>query len=557
MITQIFAYLPPKSLLALIRVNKAFRSALLAPDTRSIWKSTRESCNAPEPPLDMSEVDWARLLFGNHYCQICGAKGVHTIRFVLRRRICNSCIRRTGVTKAGFQRLYPGEDPSVLDLVVAEKAGQRVPDSQYYNRAEIDSVLEELRIRSGTIAREQYIFGRKIHIEKTIAHDVSCREWNEQDVFVLGEDSKAVAQARVKGVKQRLLALGFMEEDAKGALWLPVVTIDKPLTNHSWAMIKAQVIEKATEHRFRRLLAAPPASMTARIEVASQVYMEFKRSLTPIGWKYLPQVEWICQFPSIQKVMTYTENVPITPSDLKSALCTSKTDIDTWFNRTEQYAMNGIRCGDESVTAYGVDPQCLRSIPSDRAIIQFQCSICEGPMKSSAFSSVDVGIRHVSGRCALKYYLSTILADPMEPFHDTPVFSLPGLALVAASGLSMMKTSVDEMDDIGALYRCLACSSSFVGTWRECINHWHTAELSLHPKGRSNSAFGQSNPAFMMLDQMENLPTSDNRLCWSCNHCTHHLENLVTRADIVQHVHAKHGISDPHVPADFFYLGDN
>ncbi|EEB89628.1 hypothetical protein MPER_12253 [Moniliophthora perniciosa FA553] len=163
---QIFGYLPPKSLLALIRVNRAFRETLLAPNTLSIWIATRKSCKAPDPLPGKTEVEWAQILFGNHYCQVCGARGAHRIVFLLQKRICYACVRSTGASEEQFKRMYPGVNSIVLDLVFPV-AGDQNKRTVYYSRSEIEQVIKELNACGGSIpAEKQYIDQRRKYLKE-------------------------------------------------------------------------------------------------------------------------------------------------------------------------------------------------------------------------------------------------------------------------------------------------------------------------------------------------------------------------------------------------------
>ncbi|TRM58358.1 hypothetical protein BD626DRAFT_410575 [Schizophyllum amplum] len=61
---EIFCYLHPAQLLAVSRTNKTLRGALLRRSARWIWKASfRNVKKLPEPPTDLSEPQYARLLF--------------------------------------------------------------------------------------------------------------------------------------------------------------------------------------------------------------------------------------------------------------------------------------------------------------------------------------------------------------------------------------------------------------------------------------------------------------------------------------------------------------
>jgi hypothetical protein len=63
LLRQIFGQLSPKDLISLSRTNKLFRETLLASNATTVWKGSREEYDAPEPPRDFTEPQWAALLF--------------------------------------------------------------------------------------------------------------------------------------------------------------------------------------------------------------------------------------------------------------------------------------------------------------------------------------------------------------------------------------------------------------------------------------------------------------------------------------------------------------
>ncbi|KAJ8076081.1 hypothetical protein PM082_022066 [Marasmius tenuissimus] len=165
----IFSYLPPKSLLSLACVNRAFRSTLLSPETTFIWTRVRKSCKAPEPWEEMGEIEWVRLLFGGTHCQLCGSRNIPKIEFMLMKRICLSCVRQNGISKRNFKNNYPDGDKKVLDLVIAIDGGRKASHTRYYNCSEIEHVLEKMKACQDEKELEIYIEERTKYLERLTA----------------------------------------------------------------------------------------------------------------------------------------------------------------------------------------------------------------------------------------------------------------------------------------------------------------------------------------------------------------------------------------------------
>ncbi|KAF8844882.1 hypothetical protein BDN67DRAFT_615994 [Paxillus ammoniavirescens] len=89
---EIFCFLHPGDLLALVRTSKAFRRLLMSRSTAFVWRAVRRNVDGlPEPPSDMNEVQYAALVFGME-CSYegCYKKARYTI-WHLRIRSCASC----------------------------------------------------------------------------------------------------------------------------------------------------------------------------------------------------------------------------------------------------------------------------------------------------------------------------------------------------------------------------------------------------------------------------------------------------------------------------------
>ena len=68
-IYQVFSHLTPKDIIHLSRTSQIFRDTLMTRNATVVWKAARKRFGAPECPMNMSEPQWAVLLFGNN-CQV-------------------------------------------------------------------------------------------------------------------------------------------------------------------------------------------------------------------------------------------------------------------------------------------------------------------------------------------------------------------------------------------------------------------------------------------------------------------------------------------------------
>jgi len=77
-IHQVFSHLSPKDIIHLSRTSRIFRNTLMMKISIFVWKAARERIGAPECPSNMSEPQWAVLLFGN-LCQVGKKNPVFTV----------------------------------------------------------------------------------------------------------------------------------------------------------------------------------------------------------------------------------------------------------------------------------------------------------------------------------------------------------------------------------------------------------------------------------------------------------------------------------------------
>jgi len=68
---QIFEHLHPIDLYHISRTNRSFQDILRSPGSNSIWRAAYErEDEIPRCPEDISELEWADLLFGKQICQV-------------------------------------------------------------------------------------------------------------------------------------------------------------------------------------------------------------------------------------------------------------------------------------------------------------------------------------------------------------------------------------------------------------------------------------------------------------------------------------------------------
>ncbi|KAL0056934.1 hypothetical protein AAF712_016448 [Marasmius tenuissimus] len=614
----IFSYLPPKSLLSLACVNRAFRSTLLSPETTFIWTRVRKSCKAPEPWEEMGEIEWVRLLFGGTHCQLCGSRNIPKIEFMLMKRICLSCVRQNGISKRNFKNNYPDGDKKVLDLVIAIDGGRKASHTRYYNCSEIEHVLEKMKACQDEKELEIYIEERTKYLERLTAHVDVCSTWMANDYWRQVDDAVQVKEERFTAIKSRLKEMGSVDEDIDSIKSEPGVSKDTPLTEQGWIRIRKKLSESVLDFRVRRLLnnnhsttstsTSTTPFVASRCALITHRYHGYKRSVLLHDWPDLPSNELVWCLPSMKKIIGLPDDVEVTAEtvedaathqqfarEIREAIQGIKAIVDQDYfpwssgrgNATAPWVPSDLSRGNEYDTTLYRDPTFTndRLLPLDPATIQARCFLCR-----RVCTSAMALVRHLMGVCYLK--LEEMVGRPgalagrrrgyyerAEIFHSRTAAGL----LVETLGVEALTVTGDvepvgssEMDDRGAMYRCLRCEpkpesdengglegngskSGFVGTWRECIIHAFegTGIHTVTDREEIGDHAGQSrdNPAFRILsnDEVSESGLKDKRRCWSCAHCTLNVGELSTREEMMAHLGSSHHVSEPKVPRDFFY----
>lgn len=137
---EITRYTAPHELLKLAWTNRTLRDVLLSSKAKNIWKAARErvSPGIPVCPLDMTELEWTKLLFGGPACQ-CGSGYATRIDIALRRRMCPSCIEEHFVALPNIVGRFGPMKPKVLSLIPYSLDGEQ----KYYWHMDICNVTNK------------------------------------------------------------------------------------------------------------------------------------------------------------------------------------------------------------------------------------------------------------------------------------------------------------------------------------------------------------------------------------------------------------------------------
>ncbi|KAK7034633.1 hypothetical protein VNI00_012275 [Paramarasmius palmivorus] len=432
--------------------------------------------------------------------------------------------------------------------------------NEYYSREEVEKIEKELEeLKSRLPERLAYVVSREEYRDEQNSLYHRALGWL-QDYRKSEEDE--VCAIRAKAIQKRFVELGYSDEDAQKISKSSHLREPKKLTDREWDFVKEEALELMSEYRVTLVCKNPIGRVfVQRRELVRETYTQFKKALGPGKWLRTPPLEAICRFPEVLKILILPDNVVCTSADFSGALELCRSVIEQWSDGVS--VSGGVRRGrinEIAKNAFGPNftgeyPEILDSTyyspryakDCDKlAVYGFRCNRCPHyNQPTSIFTSLDVAFSH--NKC----YLTTgasLECLPHKPWVDLQGPHYVHIQLLYLSQLKIATTTVDDMDTRGDFFKCLDCAASpdpekrarSVATWRECII-----------KHRHSPLYEPNEVKFEIVHE----EVEDVRQCWACAHCNVHVDALVTRREVHDHLLDVHSISDPSVPGDFLYAG--
>ncbi|KAJ7037944.1 hypothetical protein C8F04DRAFT_1090727 [Mycena alexandri] len=560
---EIFNRLEPKDIIQLSRTNHLFRSHLLSKESSGVWRAAREEKDGPDPHADMSEQQWAHLLYGHARCQSCGARNVQRVDFGLRRRACTKCLKANLVVTSSFKKRFPHLDIKILDFLPYTNIGgfaHGYPSkSHFYWKADIEEMAETVAAYEHDIKRrvvgarkkfEEFSAERIALVEAVVKHAAVCMDWAKELTARRRDETSAKCRERVNLIKQKLLALGYAEEDMDLIQYTSGVSQSTPLTDRVWNKLLVELEPILRACKTERLDAARKRCIHRRTLLVEQIYNEYKKTLVPEQWRFLPGLHEVCQFPAFRAVLDAPSDVEVELAHFEEAASALPTFTPAWTAARKDEILRlipGLR--DES-TSQVPSPQLL-----DLATTIFQCTqpLCHTQSHNKAAVGWEGAVGHrcmAYGKWAFGHYLHASI-ETVVAFSERG--STAAASLVTLAGLDEKWTTADEMDMLDLRFVCLACHPQSINnkdtyavySWREAVYHF------------AITTWMHDDPVWHQLnsdetEQMKNDEGPDPTLSWSCNHCSHYLNSYNTFDNVIDHVKTDHGIANPSAPSDLF-----
>ncbi|KAI0691590.1 hypothetical protein C8Q76DRAFT_803131 [Earliella scabrosa] len=583
---EIFSNLAPKDLLALARTTKPLRQLLLDRRSTTVWKAARERTfpGSPECPADASEPFWANLLFGDTFCETCGAKNIRRVFFELRRRICAACIKKHGIKPSQFEKSFPDYDKSVLELIPFGVGGGGARTRHYW-REDVLAMGEQLsQLRDGidrqdpgaALAMQHFKEAQMSRVEARFEDAARCYE------AVRAKDKRVedLKKARLDEIHSRFIELGHEECDVK---WVcrKLALKAAPLTEKAWQVIRKQLEPVMPMRKEIRIEAAHRHVREPRRKIIDRLYNRHYFFIKPLDICTIPELRQVYGFPDFLAVVNSDDTRDVGPEDFTEAMKKLPPTIKEWQAHVEatmvamipQFDPNSERTDPFGTPRIAPEPASL-----ELAVFVTSCSheehMPEGEVwvrrreRGFYINDVPIGRREVFSHLLHDSDLSG--KPPCEPAFDRVRFSAVGSAaaalLLKLLGLDEKTTTVLEMDQkADAWFVCETCypfkhddgrKYRAVLNWRQFINHcmdqWEADRVHCisHVRPRVRRV---TEAELRLVQLVEDSAKDDLRLAeFLCNHCVNFLYK--PRDIMARHLRERHNVTQATQDRDYFRI---
>ncbi|KAL1677145.1 hypothetical protein EV122DRAFT_291332 [Schizophyllum commune] len=540
------------------------QDTLASPQAAHIWQDARAGMgDSPSPPLGTPEARWTVLVFGGNRCQNCGTTSVNKIDWQLLMRVCSACKKANLFTSNKFAREFPGEDASVLPLVLYTNVGgwaTRASETTYYWRGDVERMLGIVAKYKKDIAakkigaKEAYKEFRERRIARVISVMQLAPEyysWQEDTRWKNKRAGKDLAKERKEGIRARLLQIGHDPRDVERVMTTSEIEIEKrELTDASWRRIKKKWEAEVARARRRRLLTDHPAIIAQRKRTAAQAYNEaYRKTVGPREW--LTSLEWLALPRSSDVVKlepfwepVYTDiGVSVPEAEFQKAL------------RHCGGAIRNMRVKNEDSLRW--DLARLLGEVKEGGVLQEEAGV---PILSLAVATFWERWSQPDAQCLGAMELLFRCSQSGKnfwPYYNKDL-SHAVVALLDMLDLSPATTTFTELDQLDPRFFCSHCPAQELGgMWTRLAFRWRSAVLHYN----TEHAEKEDVPKFRLLsepeaDRARKSETSElaDANTWSCGHCGEHLDNWQPRLEVKAHVRESHDIPAPKIGTDVLCL---
>ncbi|THH04390.1 hypothetical protein EW145_g5553 [Phellinidium pouzarii] len=253
---EISANMSSHDLLNMARSSKSLRDLLMSKDSKPIWRAARENVGLPDCPSDLSEPQFADLIFCKG-CYFCNAPRAQTVHLALRLRLCKACSEKSTVVREEtdvFDEIE-NKNPLLFELVPYDEL---YCFSKLYHIEQVKTIWHKYQsIELNPEELALFVAERKILVKEIIEVCIFISDWMSDQRYKKRVHQDSIGKMREEKIKENLKTLGYTEMDLDSTLdnnalfskWRKLVKNPKMLTDRIWNNIRPQLVTLIVERQ--------------------------------------------------------------------------------------------------------------------------------------------------------------------------------------------------------------------------------------------------------------------------------------------------------------------
>ncbi|KAF7295468.1 F-box domain-containing protein [Mycena indigotica] len=502
---EIFSHLDPLDVLNLARTTKTLRNHIMSRSARFIWTAAlRNDPDLPPLPDDMNEPQYVNLAFSEH-CHACLAKTELTL-WAFRTRLCGSCLQERRFddyykviqTMAGLQVQQCNE--LVLQADVNTSLGYPRTVSSYEDAEEVTAKINQLKGKDAE--RDEYITSRKDFVKKRQDHAfLAVKAGPRRDLRKMAERDAARGK-RKDAICRRLEQMGYREQVEYINSSSPTILSEHPLVK-SVEMLTDEGTTTVLDFGLQLIHALPdwrliqPTLSQLMQEITGKMERKKRKVLLKTRQRHFlevlksylaerpfdeinPRAIDFCVMPSVKVILLDRSKTAYTSEESFESLVADLPELsEDWRLAKMQHLLTLLPSGESK------NPTIL-----ERATTFFRCTECSEPigyprvLAHACLTTLGHGHRNRDEDDDEIQLYSNLDSEPWDVDGQRisyfPEAVASAVAIVRACELDVVRTTLQDMEDVRAWLECLSCrhkSGKSVFRWRKAILHdmYHTS----------------------------------------------------------------------------------
>ncbi|KAF7360514.1 hypothetical protein MVEN_00782200 [Mycena venus] len=420
----------------------------------------------------------------------------------------------------------------------------------------------QMRVAGARKKLENFTTERIALVDAIVEHAAVCRDWARQSAIRREKDTNAKFEARYNAIKDKFIQLGYTESDISSIEFSTSVRQTTQLTDRIWNTIYPKLEPTVRASKDRRLQREREIRTKARTRVVEDIYKEYKKTLVPTQWRFLPGLHEVLHYPAFSVVVNAADDVNVETTHFDEAVSALPGFIVSWTAARKVELVKLIKDAQSSSGSSGSEGGSTFSVPGtqllDLATAVFDCAQENCTGRYSGTYTALIGWESAAAHHCRNNRLYN-WGSPPPSIETVLKFSSRGYmaaaSLVTLAGLNEKHATAAEMDNLDLRFLCIACiprihkqtENHFAFSWRAAVSHFASTSHPAPLWRKLNSAETQ---------RVKNNEGSDPTSSWSCCHCSHHLDHYERFASVSDHVKTVHAIANPSAPTDLFRFLD-